>query len=223
MRAQENQTVGWFHFWSDPSLAWQSCTVYSYPPGRLWFVVTQGRMSSLFIFFIFLRCLHRFLLASLLFHCYSLLFLYFVISISISDAFEPASLINYCQNCFTWQSLILSMYFINHERGCSSSLAKVVFAGKSAFESVKSCCCRASASLLVTWNLSCPSAGIPPSAGLLSADPHKITGSREGWGSCTGEEERGKGQTEGLAQVHAQSLCQSGKLDSSCSTPSFLN
>lgn len=66
--------------------------------------VTQGRMSSLFTFFIFLRCLHKFLLASLLFHCYSLLFIYFIISLSISNVFEPASLKNYCQNCFTGHS-----------------------------------------------------------------------------------------------------------------------
>lgn len=34
---------------------------------------------------------------------------------------------------------------------------------------------------------------------------------------------RGKGQTKGLAHGHAQSQCQSGELDSSCSTPTFLN
>lgn len=60
--------------------------------------------------------------------------------------------------------LIISMYFTNHEWGCSSSLAEIIFAGKSTFESVKSYCCRAFANLSVTWSLSCLSAGIPPSA-----------------------------------------------------------
>ena len=67
--------------------------------------------------------------------------------------------------------LIVSVDFTNPKRGCSSSLAKVAYTGKSTFEAVKLCCCRDFANTPVTGSLSCLAAGIPLSAGVLSADP----------------------------------------------------
>lgn len=42
-------------------------------------------------------------------------------------------------------------------------------------------------------------AGVPLAAGF--SPPYSITGFREVWASCTGEEEKGKGQAKGLPKV----------------------
>ena len=127
----------------------------------------------------FLLALH--LGASLLLH--SLVLHYW--HLAIFDVFEPARLVNGCQNCFTRQSshygvysILLSKDFTNPKRSGSSSLAKVACTGKSTSEAVKLCGCRAFANTPVTWSLSCLAAVIPLSAGVLRADHDNITGFR---------------------------------------------